>query len=69
MSDDEPSMPRWSIEPEPTAAELVAILTVLRSGAEIEPPGNESTESSWARAARREQLRVPLDETGIGWNR
>ena len=69
MSDDDLSMSRWSIDPEPTAAEFVALLTVLRSGAEIEPPGDASTESSWARTARREQLRVPLDETGIGWNR
>ena len=69
MSDDDLSMPRWSIEPEPTAAEFVALLTALRSRGETEPPDDESTESSWARAARREQLRVPLDETGIGWNR
>lgn len=67
MSDDELFVPRILIEPEPTQAELVAMLVSLRP-APIEEP-EEPPPSKWSEAARREQLRCPLDDRRTGWNR
>jgi hypothetical protein len=69
MSDDELLVPRWLIEPEPTAAEFLAIFTAMQRPAEIEPGSEDPLDSPWARTARREQLRNGLDDTGNGWNR
>ena len=69
MSDDERLLPRWLIEPEPTAAEFVALFSAMRSTSESEPQTGDQPESRWARTARREQFRTPLDGTGNGWNR
>ena len=69
MSDDECLLPRWLIEPEPTAAEFVALFTAMRTKMAIEQPNDEITKSRWAQTARREQMRTSLDDTGNGWNR
>jgi hypothetical protein len=67
MSDDELFIPRFLIEPEPTQAELVAILISMQSATLDEH--EESTPSQWSEAARLEQLRCPLDDRRTGWNR
>jgi hypothetical protein len=67
MSDDELFCPRLLIEPEPTQAELVAILFSMRT-TPIEVP-EDVPPSKWSEAARREQLRCPLDDRRTGWNR
>jgi hypothetical protein len=67
MSDDELFIPRFLIEPEPTQAELVAILISMQSATLDEP--EETPPSQWSEAARREQLRCPLDDRRTGWNR
>ena len=69
MSDDEKMIPRWTIQPDPTAEELVAILAAMHWGARIETPPEQTSESRWSQTARREQLRAPLDEPGNGWKR
>ena len=69
MTADELEIPRWTIQPEPTADEFVALFATLRHAAETESSTPESQESRWAQSARREQLRAALGETGNGWNR
>jgi hypothetical protein len=67
MSDDELFCPRLLIEPEPTQAELVAILVSMQTARPEQP--EETPPSQWSEAARREQLRCPLDDRRTGWNR
>ena len=69
MTDDEINVPCWVIEPEPTAAEFVALFTAMQTQVEIELLHGEPLDSRWAKIARREQLRTSLDDTGNGWNR
>jgi hypothetical protein len=69
VSNGEFLLSRYLIEPEPTAAEFVALLSAMQPTVQIEPPTDESMESNWARASRREQLRTSLNDTGNGWNR
>src|SRR5690606_13197237 len=69
VSDHEDAIARWTIEPEPTAAELVAILTAMQSADEPAVAADAPGESPWALSARREQLRTDLDTTGNGWHR
>ncbi|MCC6674165.1 MAG: hypothetical protein IT339_03150 [Thermomicrobiales bacterium] len=67
MSDDETVCPSLLIEPEPTPLELVAIMASLRPTRE--PETENQPISKWAEIARREQIRLPLDDRRTGWNR
>lgn len=68
MSDATDLTLRLTIEPEPTAEELVAILTSMQSTAG-EPDVDKTNVSRWEETARREHLRHPLTENWNGWNR
>ncbi|MCO5220583.1 MAG: hypothetical protein M9947_03255 [Thermomicrobiales bacterium] len=69
MSDDALAPPRFQIAPDPTAAELVAILTSLQ--ADLTDPSAERAQPTdrWCETARREQMRVPLDVREDSWSR
>jgi len=67
VSDDQIVRPSVLIEPEPTPLELVAILASLRPP--LEPEMENSPPSKWTEIARREQIRLPLDDRRTGWNR
>lgn len=69
MTDGELAASRVMIVPEPTEAELVVILRTLQGYRAVEPPQEESINSNWSQAARREQLRSPLDAGWSDWNR
>jgi hypothetical protein len=68
VSEEEQLALRISIRPEPLPEELIAILKSLQP-AEQALPEQTQTPSRWAQAARREQLRLPLDETRNEWGR
>jgi hypothetical protein len=60
---------RLQIEPEPSPLELVAILQALGRKMEDRTLSDQPARSRWAEEARREQLRLLLDELRSGWSR
>lgn len=68
MSDDDLFLSRLLIEPEPTPAELIAILYAMKPTAPDADGAPEIEESRWQVTARREALRGELDDRWEGWS-